>query len=69
MQYCHCITELCSISDSIAAAAIGKTRFKGVTYSTRVKDITGLLEPGAKGVNHGNHHFDRLYSPRYHLIP
>jgi len=38
--------------DEIAAAALGKTSYRGVNYFTRVKDITGLLESGVKGLNH-----------------
>jgi len=38
--------------DLIVAAALGKTSFKGVSYMTTVKNITGLLAPGSTGVNH-----------------
>lgn len=39
------------------SAAIGRTRFNGVKYNTVARNITGLLAPGAAGVNHGE--FDR----------
>jgi len=38
--------------DSFASAAIGNTSFLGVTYSTTVKDVTGLMSAGAQGINH-----------------
>jgi len=39
--------------NAIAALASGSTNFGGVSYSTTVQNITGLLKPGSTGVNHG----------------
>jgi hypothetical protein len=41
------------VSNAIAALASGSTNFGGVSYSTTVQNITGLLKPGSTGVNHG----------------
>ncbi|TFK52163.1 hypothetical protein OE88DRAFT_1627796 [Heliocybe sulcata] len=38
--------------DLLVAAASGDTEFDSVKYSTVAQNITGLLEPGAVGVNH-----------------
>jgi len=38
--------------DTLSAMAIGTTSFNSVTYSTTGQNITGLLSPGAAGVNH-----------------
>jgi len=39
--------------DYIVTAASVRTTFRGVSYSTTIKNITGLLAPGSTGVNHG----------------
>lgn len=39
--------------NQLVSAAIGRTRFNGVKYNTVARNITGLLAPGATGVNHG----------------
>ncbi|KAI0268614.1 hypothetical protein BC834DRAFT_1018619 [Gloeopeniophorella convolvens] len=39
--------------DALVTAAVGTTSFGGVTYSTTTQNITGLIAPGANGVNHG----------------
>jgi hypothetical protein len=46
--------SLCHTSNELAAAAVGTTSFGGVTYSTKARNITGLLVPGSAGVNHGH---------------
>ncbi|KAG1742906.1 hypothetical protein EDB19DRAFT_1633779 [Suillus lakei] len=38
--------------DQLVSAAVGKTSFAGVRYNTTASNITGLLAPGADGVNH-----------------
>ncbi|KAJ7594841.1 hypothetical protein C8J56DRAFT_927761 [Mycena floridula] len=38
--------------DKLIAAAAGNTNFGGISYTTTVRNITGLLAPGANGVNH-----------------
>jgi len=40
-------------NEFVATAIAGQTSFLGVTYSTTAENITGLLEPGSTGVNHG----------------
>lgn len=37
----------------VAAATAGQTSFGGVTYSTTAESITGLMDAGSTGVNHG----------------
>jgi len=37
----------------LVAAAVGTKRHEGVTYSTVAQNLTGLLEAGSVGVNHG----------------
>ncbi|KDQ16117.1 hypothetical protein BOTBODRAFT_130344 [Botryobasidium botryosum FD-172 SS1] len=39
--------------DALVNAAIGKTSYNGVDYSTTVEWLTGLLTPGSEGINHG----------------
>ena len=39
--------------NALVAAAVGTTSYGGVTYSTTAQNITGLLEAGSTGVNHG----------------
>ncbi|KII92327.1 hypothetical protein PLICRDRAFT_103562 [Plicaturopsis crispa FD-325 SS-3] len=39
--------------NQLVDAAVGTTSHDGVTYSTVASNITGLLAPGADGVNHG----------------
>ncbi|KAJ2931546.1 hypothetical protein H1R20_g5638, partial [Candolleomyces eurysporus] len=39
--------------DKFAAEAVGKKRFLIWEYTTTVQDVTGLLEAGSVGVNHG----------------
>ncbi|KAF9010596.1 hypothetical protein BDQ17DRAFT_1397274 [Cyathus striatus] len=39
--------------DRFVNAAIGIKKYGSTTYETTVQDLTGLLQPGAKGVNHG----------------
>jgi len=36
----------------LSASAAGSTSFDGVNYSTTAQNLTGLLAPGAAGVNH-----------------
>ncbi|KAG2032445.1 hypothetical protein BDR03DRAFT_969941 [Suillus americanus] len=36
----------------LASAAVGETWFHGVKYHTTAQNITGLLAPGADGINH-----------------
>jgi hypothetical protein len=31
----------------------GETSHDGITYQTTAKDVTGLLDPGSQGINHG----------------
>ncbi|EPQ57666.1 hypothetical protein GLOTRDRAFT_99486 [Gloeophyllum trabeum ATCC 11539] len=38
--------------DLLVQNAVGQTSYNGVTYSTVARNITGLLAPGAVGVNH-----------------
>ncbi|KAG1866708.1 hypothetical protein F4604DRAFT_1778427 [Suillus subluteus] len=38
--------------NQLVSAAVGKTWFNGVKYHTTAKNITGLLAPGADGINH-----------------
>lgn len=35
------------------SAAVGQTRYRGVKYHTIAQNITGLLEAGTDGINHG----------------
>ena len=37
----------------VATASAGTVSNNGVNYATTVQNITGLLAPGADGVNHG----------------
>ncbi|KAF5364404.1 hypothetical protein D9757_011913 [Collybiopsis confluens] len=39
--------------NKLVNAAIGTTRFDGVTYVTTARNLTGLLAAGSIGVNHG----------------
>ncbi|KAG2119747.1 uncharacterized protein F5147DRAFT_120786 [Suillus discolor] len=39
--------------DQLVSAAIGQTRYHGVKYHTIAQNITGLLEAGTDGINHG----------------
>ncbi|KAL0956062.1 hypothetical protein HGRIS_002231 [Hohenbuehelia grisea] len=39
--------------DLLVASAVGRTSFKGVNYDTVAQNLTGLLAPGAAGINHG----------------
>jgi len=39
--------------NKLVNAAIGTTRFDGVTYVTTARNLTGLLAAGSVGVNHG----------------
>ncbi|KAI0065721.1 hypothetical protein BV25DRAFT_1988824 [Artomyces pyxidatus] len=39
--------------NNLVSAAIGRTSYDGVSYSTHAINITGLLAPGTAGVNHG----------------
>lgn len=39
--------------DALVAAAVAGSNFDGVTYSTTAENITGLLQAGDAGVNHG----------------
>jgi len=39
--------------DKLVAKAVGDTSHGGVKYTTTLKKLTGLLAPGAQGVNHG----------------
>ncbi|KAF9462426.1 hypothetical protein BDZ94DRAFT_728028 [Collybia nuda] len=39
--------------DRLVASAVGTKKFLTKTYETTVRDITGLLQPGSEGVNHG----------------
>lgn len=39
------------------AAAVGRTSYGGVRYHTTAENISGLLAPGADGINHGQHDF------------
>lgn len=43
-------------SQQLVAAAVGVTAFDGVTYTTVAQNITGLIEAGSTGVNHGTHY-------------
>ncbi|KAI9511258.1 hypothetical protein F5148DRAFT_374026 [Russula earlei] len=38
---------------SLVKSALNLKSYKGVNYKTTAQDITGLLAPGSKGVNHG----------------
>ncbi|KAJ7502749.1 hypothetical protein B0H11DRAFT_1986188 [Mycena galericulata] len=38
--------------DLLVAGAVGDTSINGVKYSTTAQNLTGLLAPGANGVNH-----------------
>lgn len=40
-------------SNALATSASGTTSNSGVTYSTVVQNVTGLLAAGSAGVNHG----------------
>ena len=44
-----------SRDELVANATSGQTNFDGVTYSTTEEDITGLLQAGSAGVNHGKY--------------
>lgn len=46
---------LSSFSNKLVASAIGQTSYGDVVYITTAQNITGLLAPGAVGVNHGQH--------------
>jgi len=37
----------------LISKAVGQTRWNGVTYNTTAEDLTGYLDPGSVGVNHG----------------
>ncbi|KAI0305514.1 hypothetical protein B0F90DRAFT_1624765 [Multifurca ochricompacta] len=39
--------------DKLVNSAIGKKSFGGVTYSTTEQDLTGFLQSGSAGINHG----------------
>ncbi|KAK7473202.1 hypothetical protein VKT23_001300 [Stygiomarasmius scandens] len=39
--------------DELVQAAMGIRTHNGVKYNTTVTDVTGLLQPGAEGINHG----------------
>ncbi|KAG2145937.1 uncharacterized protein EDB93DRAFT_1251152 [Suillus bovinus] len=39
--------------NQLVSAAVGETRYHGIKYYTTSQNITGLLEPGADGINHG----------------
>ena len=39
--------------DHLVAWALGETSYDGVTYHTTAENVTGLLQPGTKGINHG----------------
>ncbi|PFH51981.1 hypothetical protein AMATHDRAFT_2470 [Amanita thiersii Skay4041] len=39
--------------DKLVAGAIGDSSFDGVKYHTTAENLTGLLAPGADGINHG----------------
>ncbi|KAF8529885.1 hypothetical protein JB92DRAFT_2825755 [Gautieria morchelliformis] len=49
----HEEVELLSYYDELVSAATGTTSFGGVTYSTTAEAVTGLLEAGSAGINHG----------------
>ncbi|KAG2032448.1 hypothetical protein BDR03DRAFT_1094899 [Suillus americanus] len=38
--------------NQLVSAAVGKSWFNGVKYRTTAQNITGLLAPGADGINH-----------------
>jgi len=40
-------------SENLVKSAVGLTEYAGVKYRTDVKNITGLMSPGSKGINHG----------------
>ena len=40
-------------NELVATASAGKVSNNGVSYTTTAQNITGLLAPGADGVNHG----------------
>jgi len=44
---------LSTFRNKLVAAALGRTYFGGVAYTTTAENITGLLAPGADGINHG----------------
>ena len=39
--------------DKFVSEAVGKKKFLFREYTTTVQDVTGLLEAGSLGVNHG----------------
>jgi len=39
--------------DELVSNAVGTTDFAGVHYSTTSESVTGLLQPGSTGINHG----------------
>ena len=40
-------------SESLVKSAIGLTNYTGVIYQTDVNNLTGLIQPGSTGINHG----------------
>jgi len=39
--------------EALVKSAVGVKKYRGVKYQTTVQNITGLIPPGADGVNHG----------------
>ena len=40
-------------SDNFVKGALGVKKYQGIKYQTTALNLTGLLPPGSKGVNHG----------------
>jgi hypothetical protein len=45
----------------VASATSGTTSFNGITYSATAENITGLLQPGSAGINHGGSPFSNVF--------
>ena len=41
------------LSDNLVASAVKGSSFGDVTYSTTEEDLTGFIQPGSAGINHG----------------
>lgn len=42
-----------AFSDNLVAWALGEKSHGGVTYQTTAQNVTGLLQAGTQGINHG----------------
>ncbi|KAF8626915.1 hypothetical protein AX15_004629 [Amanita polypyramis BW_CC] len=47
--------------DLLAANARGTIKYNGVTYTTTIDRLTGLLTPGSQGVNHGKQRLKQVF--------